>query len=65
MTRRSHHKEDAMSARKWAITLPIAHNCRTRKSRRGGTRRNIKVMLILVKNGSLVMKTLIMKVWQL
>jgi hypothetical protein len=26
MTRRSHHKEDAMSAKKWATTLLIAHN---------------------------------------
>jgi hypothetical protein len=66
------NKEDAMSARRWATTLPIAHNLRTKKRRRRGTRRrarttrrNIKVMLMLVKSGSLYMKTPIKKVWQL
>ena len=63
MTRRSQIIEDAMSARNWANTLPIAQSSRTSRRKRRSTRRrartsrqDIKVVLMLVKNGSQIMK---------
>ena len=71
-TRRSQIIEDAMSARSWGITLSIALDSRTRKMKRTNTRRrartlrrNLKVVLMLVKNESQAMKNPTKKVWHL
>ena len=69
-TRRCQTIEDAMNARSRGITLPIALDSRTRKMKRRNTRRrartlrrNLKVVLMLVKNESQAMKNPTRKVW--
>ena len=70
MTRRSQIIEDVMSARSWGITLSIALDSRIRKMKRRNTRRRArtlrkdnKVVLMLVKKGSQVMKNPTRKEW--
>ena len=70
MTRRSQIIEDVMSARNWATTLLIAQSSRTKRRKKINTRRrartlrkDIKVVLMLVKKGSQVMKNPTSKVW--
>ena len=70
MTRRSQTIEDAISARSWTTRSPIVQNSRTKRRKRRSTRRrartsrkDIKVVLMLVKSGSQVMKNPTRKVW--